>query len=285
MLRQRATKAKAPKDEDITAQEESKGLSDETKKWKMILLWAAMLVLGGGIAETMSPTAYGRFGLESTITLDSRVGWWLMELPCTVVFVFNFFYIGGPQSSELVPRLLAVVFCIHYFYRGWLFPFMMNTYGATSNFSIIPALFSWIVTITHGYLNAKWFSTHGKHLTRDWIRSPRFVLSAATYYFGLGLVVYHDHLLRNLRPCPNGERYCIPHGGLFDYATCAQYTAELLMWFGFWAMSAGPNGAFIFAISVANLVPRAHSTHMWYLEKFGDAYASLGRDRLIPGVW
>ena len=36
--------------------------------------------------------------------------------------------------------------------------------------------------------------------------------------------------------------------------------------------------------TAANLVPRAHRNHTWYLEKFGDQYPS-GRKRLIPFVY
>ena len=201
-----------------------------------------------------------------------------------MVFVYQFFIVGGPRSHMYVPRCMAAIFCCHYLYRGWVFPYMINTYAGVKNFSIVPAVFSWIVTCTHAYLNAKWFSTWGTHLDRRWVRTRCFKVAAATYYVGLILIIWHDKILRDLRPCPGGKRYCIPEGGLFDYATCAQYTAELIAWFGFWAMSCGPNGAFIFLVSVANLVPRSIVTHNWYLSKF-DSYRSLNRARLVPGLW
>lgn len=256
----------------------------KNKLWNRVLQWAACLVLVCFVAETVSPTAYGRFGDSSAIALDSRIGWWLMELPCSVVFVYQFFIVGGPRSHMYVPRCMAAIYCCHYLYRGWVFPYMINTYAGVKNFSIVPAVFSWIVTCTHAYLNAKWFSTWGTHLDRRWVRTRCFKVAAATYYVGLILIIWHDKILRDLRPCPGGKRYCIPEGGLFDYATCAQYTAELIAWFGFWAMSCGPNGAFIFLVSVANLVPRSVVTHNWYLSKF-DSYRSLGRARLVPGLW
>ena len=52
-------------------------------------------------------------------------------------------------------------------------------------------------------------------------------------------------------------------GGLFDYASSAQYFCELWAWAGFALLSAGPNGAFIFCVSLGNLVPRAMRTHTW----------------------
>merc|ERR1719350_1938497 len=137
---------------------------------------------------------------------------------------------------------------------------MIRTHpGARNNFSLLPAVGGWLVTVTHGYLNAAWFAEYGRHLRdRRWLNHP-------------------CSIMRNLRPCPGGARYCIPHGGLCDYATQAVYFCELWAWFGFALISCGPNGAFIFLVSLANLVPRAVASHSWYLAKFGDEYAALNR--------
>merc|ERR1712039_383967 len=133
-----------------------------------------------------------------------------------------------------------------------------------------------MVTITHGYLNAKWFAEYGKHLKdRKWLRHPCFVTGIVVYFTGFAALLYHDYIMRNLRPCPNGQRYCIPHGGLFEYATQAVYFCELWSWLGFALISCGPNGAFILVVSVVNLVPRAITSHQWYLSKFGAEYAAL----------
>ncbi|CAE8640214.1 unnamed protein product [Polarella glacialis] len=97
-------------------------------------------------------------------------------------------------------------------------------------------------------------------------------------------LVYHDHLMRQLRATP-GPRYRIPRGGLFEYATQAVYFCELWTWLGFFLMSWGPNGAFILCVSLANLIPRAVASHNWYLQHFGDDYAALDRRYLIPFLW
>merc|ERR1711968_188355 len=160
-----------------------------------------------------------------------------------------------------------------YAYRGWIFPFNIRVHNGAKNFSMVPAFFSWFVTSLHAYLNARWFSTFGTHLAdKGWFRRAPFVIGASLYYAGLALIVWHDTILRELRPCPDGERYCIPHEGLFSQATCAQYFAELVAWLGFGLMSSGPNGLFIFTVSLVNLVPRAAATHAWYVDKFGDDY-------------
>jgi len=247
---------------------------------------AVVMVVVCSVAEHIAPTAYGRFGSDAAkFSVDPRLGWWLMEIPCTVSFIYNFFIRGGTQANQLVPRLLAIIFCGHYLYRGWVFPALIRVHAGSSNFSLLPALGGWLVTILHGYLNARWYAEHGKHLNTKWLRSFRFWFGLALYYSGLVLIIWHDSILRELRSDPNGPRYRIPYGGLYQYATCPQYFVELLCWLGFAIMSWGPNGAFIFLVSCVNLIPRSVSTHQWYLNKFGEEYAVLDRKYLVPFVW
>jgi 3-oxo-5-alpha-steroid 4-dehydrogenase 1 len=106
--------------------------------------------------------------------------------------------------------------------KGWVFPYLIRSHSA-SQFSLVPALGGWLVTVTHGYLNAKWFSHHGKHLTASapasssspsnknknstnkWLRNPRFLAGLVLYYGGFALLVWHDHILRSLRD-PNDHK-------------------------------------------------------------------------------
>ena len=129
---------------------------------------AAAMVLVSALAEVWSSTPYGRFGNPGqgilTVAIDSRLGWFLMELPCSLVFVYQFFYVGGTQSKKPMPRFFAFMFCCHYLYRGWIFPYMLNVHPGSKNFDVGIAFGSWSVTVLHGYLNAKWYAEHGTHL-------------------------------------------------------------------------------------------------------------------------
>lgn len=255
---------------------------------------AAALVVVCAVSEAISSTPYGKFGSASgllTYGLHPKLGWWIMELPCSMVFAYSFFVKGGAQSSNTAPKFFAFVFMCHYLYRGWLYPiFMIKVHSESArNFDVAIAFGSWVVTVTHGYLNARMFAQHGRHLAdrakTHWFQQTKFRLGIAIYYTFLACTIYHDYLMRELRPCPNGERYCIPTGGLYDYVTSAQYLCELCMWFGF-AMASGfrVNGLFILCVSLVNLVPRSIANHEWYLSKF-DSYEALGRARLVPKVW
>eukprot|EP00929_Paragymnodinium_shiwhaense_P078877 TRINITY_DN4092_c0_g1_i1.p1 TRINITY_DN4092_c0_g1~~TRINITY_DN4092_c0_g1_i1.p1 ORF type:complete len:341 (-),score=33.04 TRINITY_DN4092_c0_g1_i1:196-1197(-) len=254
-------------------------------RFNLVCSWGVLMVFVCLVTECVESTAYGKFGLEAKWTLDPRIGWWLMELPVTLTFLYTFFVRSGPQARELVPRVCAGIMCMHYTYRGWIYPSMLHVYpGARSNFHLLPALGGSLVTVTHGYLNGAWFATYGKNLKKTWLRDARFILGLVIYLTGFASLVYHDYLMISLRSTP-GPRYRIPRGGLFEYATQAVYFCELWTWFGFFVLSWGPNGAFIFCVSLANLVPRAMATHQWYLNKFGEEYAALNRKYLVPFVW
>ena len=66
------------------------------------------------------------------------------------------------------------------------------------------------------------------------------------------------------------KQYKIPRGGAFEWASNPQYFFELLAWFGYTLLSKNPGGVIVFAVSAANLVPRAFAQHQWYQGKFED---------------
>jgi hypothetical protein len=104
-----------------------RGTSEST--YRRVGWLGVVLLITCAVTEQIAPTAYGRFGADAKFAVSPRVGWWLMELPCTVVFLYFFFVRGGRQSSAPVPRFCAFVFVCHYAYRGWLFPALMRVHG------------------------------------------------------------------------------------------------------------------------------------------------------------
>mmetsp|Transcript_19920 Transcript_19920/g.39103 ORF Transcript_19920/g.39103 Transcript_19920/m.39103 type:complete len:318 (-) Transcript_19920:16-969(-) len=251
--------------------------------FNFVLTWAIFITVVCFVTENISSTAYGRFGESAVISVNPRLGWFLMEIPVTLTFVYFFFVKGGSQSHEPVPRFMAVIMLLHYSYRNFIFPYLIRVHGNSTNFSLVPALGGSLVTITHGYLNAKWFAEYGKHLNKSWLRDPRFAIGLTVYLSGLVMIIWHDKILRDLRADPSAPRYQIPYGGFFDYITCAQYFAELWAFTGFAILSWGPNGLFILTVSLVNLVPRAAVTTAWYKEKFGAEYPE--RYHILPGIF
>jgi 3-oxo-5-alpha-steroid 4-dehydrogenase 1 len=241
--------------------------------------FAAFTIVG----SLFVPGAYGRFASDKMgVNLNPKLGWWLMEIPATVSFLW--FYVQGPRAAEGVPLVLAAVWLIHYGNRGWFFPLSIRTVpGKKSSFSITVMALGMFVTAIHGYLNAKWFTELGTHLTRDWLTDPRFLFGLAIYYAGYFTILRSESIVRNLRdPARPGTDYRIPYGGAFRWVSSPQYLGELTAWAGFALMTWGLPGVMIFLISAGNLVPRAFQTHKWYREKFPDYPPE--RKVLIPHV-
>jgi 3-oxo-5-alpha-steroid 4-dehydrogenase 1 len=229
---------------------------------------------------------YGRFASDKMgINLNPKLGWWLMEIPATAVFVW--FFLQGPRAFEAMPLLLGLVWLIHYGNRGWFFPLSIRVVpGKKSSFSVTVMAMGMFVTAIHGYLNARWFTELGAHLTNDWFTNPRFLVGILIYYSGFLLIVSSESIVRNLRDPAKlaaGESgYRIPFGGGYRFVSSPQYLGELTAWAGFTIMTWGLPGLMIFLISAGNLVPRAFATHKWYREKFPDY--PKDRKALIPYV-
>ncbi len=248
-----------------------------------VLTAALAMVIVVGVVAPLVPSPYGRFATERAgISVDPRLGWFLMELPSSLSFAYFFF--SGPHRFELTPMVFCAVWFIHYGNRGFFFPLSIRApRGKRARFSLALVAFGWIVTTVHGYLNGAWFSTFG-HYEPAWLHDPRFLFGLALYGVSLALNIHCDAILRNLRTpeevAAGVHTYRIPRGGLFRYVSSPSYLTELTAWLGFALFTWSLGGVFIFAISVANLLPRALSTHRWYQEKFPDYPAD--RRALIP---
>lgn len=231
---------------------------------------AGLIMIGALLVQ--SP--YGRFSSDKMgVNLSPRLGWFLMELPATLSFVF--FYSRGANRFELVPLFFLLVWLIHYGNRGFVFPYLIrNPKGASASFSITIVLMGWLVTTLHGYLNSVYISALSPHFSPDWFTDPRFIIGITIYYVSFVLNIKSDAIVRNLRTLEEMERgdkvYRIPRGGLFRYVTNASYLTEITAFAGFAIATWSLGAVFILLVTVANLVPRAFANHRWYREKFDD---------------
>ncbi|WP_420429137.1 3-oxo-5-alpha-steroid 4-dehydrogenase [Algiphilus sp.] len=245
------------------------------------LAFAAVTLLG----SIFVPAPYGRFAQGSGVNLHPKLGWWLMEIPATVVFLF-FFLQSSPEAWTTTTLVLAGLWLLHYGNRGWFFPLAIRAApGARSSFSLMVMAMGMFVTAIHGYLHAMWFTEYGSHLTPQWLTDPRFLIGLAIYALGLFLILTSESVMRHLRP-PNppadAPRYRIPYGYGFRWVSNPQYLGEIIAWTGFAILTWGLPGVMILLISASNLVPRALATHRWYREQFPDYPRE--RRALIPYV-
>lgn len=239
------------------------------------------------VAAWFFPSPYGRFDNKKFgLALDPRLGWFLMELPATLSFLY--FFSKGQHRTELVPRVFLGMWLLHYANRGFIFPLLMRVpKGASASFSLMLVLIGWTATSLHGYLHATFIASLGTHFTPDWLTDPRFLLGAAIYYTALIGNLHSDAILRRLRTrkeLASGERvYRIPQGGLFRFVSSPSYLTELIAWAGFAICTWSLAGVFILTLSAANLVPRAISTHRWYRDRFPDYPPE--RRAILPFLW
>ena len=107
-----------------------------------------------------------------------------------------------------------------------------------------------------------------------------FLIGITIWIVGFYVNLESDSILRRLRETPG---YKIPHGGLFSYVSCANFSGEIFEWFGYAIASQSLAGWAFFAFVSANLIPRACSHHGWYLDKF-ENYPSERR-AVVPFIW
>jgi len=260
-------------------------LQADAYQWvlKISFIYVVIIVIGG----LVMPAPYGRFASDKMgFSVSPRWGWFLMELPATISFIY--FYFQGQHRFELMPMLFLGVWLMHYGNRGFIFPLLMRVAkGATSSFGILVVVAGWFVTAMHGYLNAVFISHLSTHLTPDWLLDPRFIIGIAIYLFGFTMNVYSDATIRNLRSkeeVARGDKvYRIPQGGLFKYVSNPSYLTELISFTGFAIATWSLGAVFVLLVSAANLIPRAFQVHKWYKEKFGEEYPKE-RKVLIPFI-
>ncbi len=236
------------------------------------------------VAARVMQSPYGRFASPRFgLSLDPRLGWFLMELPATLSFLY--FFSRGQHAGELVPMIFCAVWLVHYANRGFIFPSLMRVpRGKAASFGLLVVVSGWMVTTLHGYLNGAYFSEFGDY-PESWLHDPRFQIGIVIYFCGLALNVHSDAIVRNLRTreevAAGIKRYRIPRGGLFRWVSSPSYFAELMAWTGFALFTWSPGALFILGISAANLIPRAFATHRWYHEKFPD----YPQDRKVLVPW
>lgn len=253
------------------------------EEYDFVLKIACYYVISAGGLSTVFTAGYGKFADDRFgVELDPRLGWFLMELPATLVF--NYFFWTSSGAFEPMRLFFGLLFIKHYLNRGFYFPLTIQLHkkDEKQTFSISVVAVGVFFTSIHGYLNARWIGEICPWLNNDWIHSPLFYLGYPLYELFYWLTIYHEQIVKKLRADKTGPKYKIPYGGLFEYVTNATYFCELMCWFG-WALSTwSPAGLIIFSISCCNLIPRAFKQQKWYHQKF-DNYPK-DRKVIIPLV-
>ena len=198
---------------------------------------------------------------------------------------------------------MAALYIIHYIYRAWLSPLLLNP----SMSPIHPIVF--FSAIAFNTINALsiggWCAGYGPTTLSDW--------AGRLYYIEIGMVlwawslmgnIFHDDDLREIRraalrrqreanakqkslgKAPNVDKlYMMPKNGLFQYILFPHYLCEWCEWAAFWMIGGWgcvPARSFLLN-EISTMTPRALTGYQWYVDRFGKE--KVGRRKaVIPGL-
>lgn len=219
--------------------------------------------------------------------ISNKQAWILMEAPafCFMLFyTINFAHSGiDTGNSKTALYIMASLYLIHYFQRSFIFPMLMR---GKSTMPITIMLMGLIFNTLNAYLIGGWLygeAPEGMYGIQ-WLYSPQFIIGTIMFFTGMGINLYSDHVIRNLRK-PGDTKHYIPRKGLYKYVTSANYFGELTEWVGFAVLTWSPAGLLFAIWTFANLGPRAKSLTEKYEQEFGDEYTKLNKKHIIPFIW
>jgi 3-oxo-5-alpha-steroid 4-dehydrogenase 1 len=214
---------------------------------------------------TLKITApYGRHSKRNWgLMISNRLGWFIMEIPSLVLFLF--FVIRYGDFSNKLLLIATFLWVSHYFHRAIIFPLRIHTKG--KKMPVLIMVFALFFNLVNGSINGYWVSKISTPFLFEGWNMVRFVVGVSFFIVGYAMNQYHDRILIRLRKS-SANGYQIPYGGLFKYISCPNFFGEIVEWTGFailcWSL---PALAFL-VWSIVNLVPRALDHHRWYRNKF-----------------
>lgn len=224
---------------------------------------------------------YGQYiGRRWGKAINNKAGWVIMEAP--VVFLFAAYWWTSKRTFAATPLVFFLLFNLHYLQRTFVFPLLIRG-NDKMPWSII--VFGMIFNTANAYMQGAWIFILSPDTlyTPAWLTTPQFLIGVIIFLVGWAINLHSDHIIRSLRR-PGDTAFHIPRGGMFEYVSAANYFGELVEWIG-WALLTLSWSGLVFALwTFANLAPRAHRHHRWYLETFGPAYPAT-RHRMIPGIY
>ena len=244
----------------------------------LIIAWFALAVVVF-IALFFVAAPYGRHTRSGWgPTIDNKMGWFIMEAGAPLVFAACFML--GKNTNTATVLVLFGLWEAHYIHRAFIYPFGLR--GNTRRMPLIVISFGLLFNMVNGYLNGRYIFTFSSSYTNEWLGDPRFIVGLVLFITGFIINRRADGTLRNLRRADEPS-YKMPHTELYRWISCPNYFGEIIIWVG-WAVATWSLPGLAFAIwTVANLIPRARSHHIWYREHFPDYPPE--RKALVPGLW
>lgn len=246
----------------------------------------------------------GKTSIDSKLNLPGKWAWFVMESPTILTMLYCMFTIPKMENIESLPWAnwtMAGVYCIHYFYRAWLCPLVLNP--SMSPIHPLVMLFAFAFNTINALSIGCWLAGYGPTTVYDWA-GRLYTIEIGLVLWGWSLMgnIFHDDDLREIRrsalrrqkaqakkegkPLDDVQKlYMIPKNGLFHYILYPHYLCEWFEWAAYW-MIGGWNcvPARTFLINeISTMLPRAVQGKQWYIDKFGKERVG-GRKAVIPGL-
>ncbi|XP_074550892.1 3-oxo-5-alpha-steroid 4-dehydrogenase 2-like [Halichoeres trimaculatus] len=241
----------------------------------------------GGVAYLLRQrrmcAPYGRYTPGEGWCCPAGLGWFVQEVPAFLLPLLLLLLPGeeasdpGRSEQSTGRTLLLCAFMMHYFHRSVIYSFL--TRGRPVPVPIV--LYAAIFCSLNGFLQGHHL-LHCAHFERTWTTHARLAAGFLLFLVGMIINIHSDHILRSLRK-PGETVYRIPHGGMFEFVSGANYFGEILEWTGF-AVAAWSLPSFAFAFFTAcSIGPRAYHHHRDYMQRFEDYPRS--RKAVLPFVF
>lgn len=215
------------------------------------------------------------------VTISNRVGWVIMEAP--VFFAMGALWLVSDRRCEIAPCIFLILFELHYFQRSFVFPLLFRSKGKMPLTVIAMGV---VFNVINALMQGGWIfyiSPSGMY-SIDWLYSWQFVTGVVVFFFGMGVNLQSDSIIRRLRK-PGDTKHYLPRGGFFKYVASANYFGEIVEWVGFAVMTWSWAGVVFALWTFANLAPRAKAIHARYAREFGEEFKKLHLKYIIPYVY
>lgn len=242
---------------------------------------------------------YGRYASRKYgPMIPAKLAWMLSQLPSVVIPILVFLT-SEHSAANVANYLLLGMFLLHYTIKSFVHPLIIR---GENPMPVVPFVLATLYCAVNGYIQSKFLLCYADY-GFSWVLGLRFIVGSMLMLIGMGINLHGDATLAMLRrpdvvskrdegfpaDAAGGqglvaeEETRIPHGGLFEYVSCANFLGEIIEWFG-WALAAWSLPALAhFLFTCGNLIPRAKQHHLDYINKFKDAYPR-NRFAVVPGV-
>ncbi len=219
-------------------------------------------------------------------TVPNKVGWVIME--CPVFFVMLWLWATSEVRFQIPYLVFFLMFELHYFHRSFVFPLRMS---GKSRMPIAIMAMSILFNLINGYIQGQWLfriapdhAVYGALYTGSWLWSWQFIVGTVLFFAGMFINRQSDRIIRSLR-APGDTRHYLPHGGMYDYVTSANYFGEIVEWLGWAILTWSWAGAVFVWFTAANLVPRSNSIYHRYQKEFSEEFPTRNLKRVFPFIY